>query len=118
MQNAAGGGTSAQFDVRNDSYRSIVSDLVSLVERVRESMKLIELAVAEETPPGNQELAANVIVLDDVTPRYAKAYAELAASNAGLGMAVHLMLDTRTSRHGRDGRDGNARRPFRAIGGA
>jgi hypothetical protein len=50
MQNAAGGGTSAPFGVRNDSYRSIISDLVSLVERVRESMKLIELAVAAETP--------------------------------------------------------------------
>ena len=118
MQNAAGGGISAQFDVRNDSYHSIVSDLVSLVERVRESMKLIELAVAEETSAGNQELAANVIVLDDITPRYAKAYAELAASNAGLGMALHLLLDTRTPRDGTDARDGNARRPFHAIGGA
>ena len=118
MQNAADGGTSARFDVRNDSYRSIVSDLVSLVERVRESVKLIELAVADETPAGNQELAANIIVLDDVTPRYAKAYAELAASNAGLGMALHLLMDSRTSRHGADGRDRNAHRPFRAIGGA
>jgi hypothetical protein len=118
MQNTAGGGTSAQFDGRHDSYRSIASDLVSLIERVRESMKLIELAIAEETPVGNQELAANVIVLDDVTPRYAKAYAELAASKAGLGMALHLLLDTRTSRHGADGRDGNARRPFRTAAGA
>ena len=118
MQNAAGGRTSAQFDGQNDNYRSIVSDLVSLIERVQQSVKLIETAVAEDLPLSDQELAANVIVLDDVTPRYAKAYAELTASRAGLGIALHLLLDTRTSRHGTDGRDHNARRPVRAVGRA
>jgi hypothetical protein len=118
MQNAAGGGTSSKSGGRNDGCRLIISDLVSLIERVRESMKLIESEVAEETPPGDQELAANVVVLDDVTPRYAKAYAELAASNAGLGVALHLLLDTRTSRRGTGGWDESPRRPARTVGRA
>lgn len=34
MPNAAGGGASIQADGRNDRYRSIVSDLASLIEHV------------------------------------------------------------------------------------
>jgi hypothetical protein len=100
MQNTAGGGTSVQSDDRNDSYRSIVSDLVSLIEHVQASMKLIESAIAGESPLGNQEVAANVVVLDDVTPRYVKASAALNTCNAGLGIALHFLLDTKTSKHG------------------
>jgi hypothetical protein len=116
MQNAAGGGTPAQSDGRNDSHRSIVSDLVALIERVQESMKLIEAAIAAESPLANQD--PTVIALDDVTPRYARAYAELTASNAGLGMALHLLLDSRTSGQEMGRRDENAGAPVRTIGHA
>jgi hypothetical protein len=33
-------------------------------------MKLIELALAREAPRGGEESAANVVILDDVMPRY------------------------------------------------
>jgi hypothetical protein len=100
MLNAASGGASVQSDDRNGGYRTIVSDLVSLIEHVQASMKLIESAIARESPLGNQEVAANVVVLDDVTPRYVKASAALNTCNAGLGIALHFLLDTKTSKHG------------------
>jgi hypothetical protein len=50
MQNAEGGGVSARSDDRNDGNGSIVSELVSLIEHARASMKLIESAIAMEPP--------------------------------------------------------------------
>jgi hypothetical protein len=107
MQNAEGGDVSFQFDDRDYSYRSIVSDLVSLIEHVQASIELIESAIVRESPSGDPE-GVNIIVLDDITPRYVTAGAALNACNAGLGVALHVLLDTRTSqetprraRHGR-----------------
>jgi hypothetical protein len=118
MPNAAGGGASIQPDGRNDSYRSIVSDLASLIEHVQASVRLIESAIASEAPLGNQEIAGNIIVLDDVTPRYVKANATLSTCNAGLGVALHFLLDTRASRHGTGGFAGADRRPVHLTGRA
>src|SRR6266702_4806250 len=42
MQSAASDGTAPGPDDQNDSYRSVVSDLVSLVEHVQASLRLIE----------------------------------------------------------------------------
>jgi hypothetical protein len=99
MQNAAGGGASDQFDTRNDSPRAIVSDLVSLIEHVQASIKLIEQAIVRESRLGSQEVDANVIVLDDVTPRYESANAALNRCSAGLGVALHFLRDAETSKH-------------------
>ena len=99
MQDAAGGGTSVQSDGRNDSYRSVASDLISLIERVKTSMALVESALARAAPAGDQETAADIFVLDDVTPRYARAHAALTSCNAGLGLALHILLDTTASSH-------------------
>jgi hypothetical protein len=96
MQNAEGGDASFQFNDRDYSYRSIVSDLVSLIEHVRSSIELIESAIVRESPPSDPE-GANIIVLDDITPRYVTAGAALNTCNAGLGVALHVLLDTRTS---------------------
>lgn len=96
MQNAAGDGIEVQPDDPNDAYRSVVSDLVSLLGHVQASLKRIESAVAGETSPGNHD-AANIIELDDVTPRYAKASAALRACDASLGITLHLLLDSGTS---------------------
>jgi hypothetical protein len=96
MQNAEDSNASSQFDDLNNSYRSVVSDLVSLIERVQASIKLIESAIARESPPGDLEAASNIVVLDDVTPRYVKAGAALNTCNAGLGVALHVLLDART----------------------
>jgi hypothetical protein len=107
MPDAAG--SVAAVDGQNDSYRAIVSDLVSLVAQVQACMKLVELAIASEAPPGNQEVVANVVVLDDVTPRYARANTALNTCNAGLSMALHFLRDTGTSEHRTDGSAGSGR---------
>jgi len=100
MQNAAGDGIAFGPDGQDDSYRSVVSDLVSLIEHVQASLRLIEQTMVRETSPGGQENAANVVVLDNVSPRYAKATAALKACDANLGIALHVLLDSRTSGRG------------------
>jgi hypothetical protein len=109
MQNATGGGALVRPDDRDDNDRSIASNLAILIGQVQANMKLIEAAIAGESSPGNQEVAADVIVLDDVTPRYAKAHAVLSSCSANLGLALHLLLDTKTSKHGTAGTSGRVR---------
>jgi hypothetical protein len=116
MLNAAGGGILMESDGRNDGRRAIVSDLVSLIEHVQASLKLIESAIVRETPLGNEELGGNVVVLDDVTPCYIRVNAALNACNAGLGVALHLMLDTRMPKHGTGEPAERARQAVRLTG--
>lgn len=115
MQKATGGGALSQSSDRNDGHHSIVSELVSLIEHVQASMKLLEAAIARESAPGNQEAAGNVVVLDDVTPRYVKANATLNACNAGLSAALHFLLDARAARHGAGELAADDRRPARFV---
>lgn len=100
MQRADGSGASVQSDFRGDGHHSMVSELVSLIAHVEASMKLLEAAIARELASGDQDIAANVVVLDDITPRYVKAKAALNTCNAGLGVALHVLLDARTAKHG------------------
>jgi hypothetical protein len=100
MQIAASDGIEPGPDGQDDSYRSVVSDLVSLIEHVQASLRLIEQTMVPETSPGSQENAANVIVLDDVSPRYIKAAAALKACDANLGIALHVLLDSRAPGRG------------------
>jgi hypothetical protein len=94
MQNAAADGVAlAPYD-QNGAFGAVVSDLVSLIAHVQTSLQLIEQAIAREQSPGSQESSANVIVLDDVSPRYMKANAALQACDANLGAALHFLLDS------------------------
>ena len=68
MQNGTVGGMPAQCDDRHDIYHTVVADLASLIERIQASLTLIDAAVARETSVALEEMAANVVVLDDVTP--------------------------------------------------
>jgi hypothetical protein len=68
----------------------IVSDLVSLIEHVEASLR--------EASLGRADASANIFVLDDVTPRYAKAGAALKACNAGLGIVLEFLLDSEAER--------------------
>jgi hypothetical protein len=94
MQNAAGDGVAQAPHDQNAACRAVVSDLVSLVERVQKRLRLIEQTIARETSPetspetslGYPESSTNVIVLDD--PRYMKAAAALQACDVNLGIAV------------------------------
>ncbi len=58
---------------------------------------MLEPAIARELPPGESEADDDVVVLDDVTPCYLKANAALNACKAGLGIALHFLLDTEAS---------------------
>jgi hypothetical protein len=83
-----------QPDRPHDNYGSVVSDLVSLIEHMQASMKMLEGAIARELPLGGQEAGDNVIVLDDITPCYVKANAVLQACKAGLGAALRPLAGT------------------------
>jgi hypothetical protein len=96
MQNATGGGTSALAEDRNDFHGAIVSDLVSVIAHIHASMDLIESAVPAEIPLGYQEIGSNVIVLDDLTPRYASARAALNSCQVHLGAVLRSLQNTRT----------------------
>lgn len=102
MQNAAGDGVAQAPHDRNDAYRAVVSDLVSLAEHVQNSLRLIERTIARETSPetssetlpGSPESSTNIIVLDDVSPRYMKAVAALQACDVNLGIALRSLRDS------------------------
>jgi hypothetical protein len=102
MQNAEDARASARLDDPDDSYQSIVSDLVSLIGHVQSSIKLIESAIAIEPPCRRQELVSNVVVLDDVTPRYQNVTAALNACNRSLEVTLHRLLDVEGPKRGID----------------
>jgi hypothetical protein len=101
MQNTTKDGASVPRDARHDLYESVISDLTALIERVHASTDLIEAAISSESPFGNQEVVANVIVLDDISPCYLRASKALSACSADLGVALHFIKDLKTMRHGR-----------------
>jgi len=100
MRNTVGPDIETSPDDRNDAYRTVVSDLVSLTEHVQTILKRIETAIARESSPGDDDASSNVIVLDDVTPCYVKASAALKACDANLGIALDFLQDSRRSKRG------------------
>ena len=113
MQNVADG-TSAPAEDRNGLRGAIVSDLMALIECVRTSMELIDAAVAGRAPLGYQEIGANVVILDDVSPGYVRARAALNSCETHLGAALRFLLDTRTPQPGTE-EAGRARQPARSV---
>jgi hypothetical protein len=112
------GGVSARSDDRNDGDAPIVSELVSLIDHVRASMKLIESAIAMEPALSDPEVSANVVALDDVTSRYQNARAALKTCNTSLEVTLHLLRDTKTSPHGTNESAAYQLRPGRLVGRA
>jgi hypothetical protein len=101
MHNAAGNGVAHAPHDQNAAYRAVVSDLVSLVEHVQNSLRLIERTIARETSPETSpeispgpESSTNIIVLDDVSPRYMKAATALQACDVNLGIALRSLRDS------------------------
>ncbi|WP_454621839.1 hypothetical protein [Bradyrhizobium cenepequi] len=79
-----------------DAYQTIVSDLMCLIGQVQASLSRIESAIACETSLVSTDAAdSDIVVLDDVTPRYAKAGAALKACDAGLGAALEFLLEAK-----------------------
>ncbi|WFU17208.1 hypothetical protein [Bradyrhizobium sp. CB3481] len=95
MQHVAAG--LAQAPDQNDADRAVVSDLVSMIEHVQSSLRLIEQTIAGEMSIGGPESSTNVIVLDDVSPRYMKAAAAVQACDVNLGIALRALLDAEGS---------------------
>ncbi len=77
MQNTVHGDACPPSGPPQDIRDRIVSDLGFLMTQIQASMRLIDAALACESSSGDEELPANVVVLDDVTPRYARANAAL-----------------------------------------
>jgi hypothetical protein len=96
MQNNPGNGVAVKPGDQDDVYRSVVADLTGLTERIQASLALVEQAIAVEMSAGREDMAADIIVLDDVTPGYVRASAALKASGASLGLALHLLQEPMT----------------------
>ena len=80
-----------------DSRQLIAAELRSLIARIDISMRLIDAAMEPEDDsaivsagPGSTE----IVVLDDVTPRYAMASAALNACRAELGQALQSLSES------------------------
>ena len=97
MQNSADCGLTAPPDGPNDGFVSIVSNLVSLMQHIQASIELVETAIDQVSHADDRENSADIVVLDDVTPRYAKATAALSTCNASLGVALQFLRDGRAS---------------------
>jgi hypothetical protein len=100
-----------QADGQNDTYLSVVSNLMSLIEHIQASMQMLELAIAREVPAVDPEIYDNVILLDDVTPCYLEANAALQSCKAVLGAAVQSLLAGKKPGDGADGVAGREPRP-------
>ena len=95
MQNAEAGDAAVPSESRNDFYL-IVSDLVSPIDHVQASIRLIETATAQDCA-GNQE-SVEIVMLDDVTPLYAQAGAALGACNTSRSAALRFLPEAKSPR--------------------
>ncbi|WP_028133208.1 hypothetical protein [Bradyrhizobium japonicum] len=75
-----------------DSRQLIAAELRSLIARIDLSMRLIDAAMEEEDA-GGVSGSSEIVVLDDVTPRYATASAALNACRAELGQALRRLSE-------------------------
>ena len=97
MQNARGNGAAAKSGDRDDLYQTVVTDLAGLLKRIHASLELVEQAIVVEMSTGKEDIGADVIVLDDVTPGYVRASTALQACGASLGLALHLLQEPMTA---------------------
>jgi hypothetical protein len=95
MKKTTEGDPSSGSDGRQNAAGSIHLDLLSLIKRVQTNIGFVELAVATAGP--DDEEATGFFILDDVTPRYAKANAALNACHASLGEALFHLLEAKIS---------------------
>lgn len=76
-----------------DSRQLIAAELRSLIVRIEISMRLIDAAMESEDD-GLIAGSSEIVVLDDVTPRYATASAALNACRAELGHALQQLSES------------------------
>mgnify|MGYP000020472391 CR=1 FL=1 len=90
MQDTKGCGMPVQSGDRGEKYRAVVAELASVIEHVRKSVRLIESALASEAA-AEESAADDVIVLDDVTPGYARMNIALRECDARLSVVFCLV---------------------------
>jgi hypothetical protein len=71
----------------------LIKELESLSERVRAVTRAINTAIALERISSSTDTAADVVVLDDVTPRYLRANSALQACNIHLDGALQFLRE-------------------------
>jgi len=81
-----------------DSRQLIAADLRCLIAQIQSSMRLIDAAMIdaglERDDGGDRAGSIDILVLDDVTPRYATASAALNVCRAGPGRALQYLSDS------------------------
>jgi hypothetical protein len=78
----------------HESCRSVVTNLVTLIDHLDTSRKLLERAIVRETAHGGLDVRGDFVVLDDVTPCYLSADAALNACNAALATTLRALSGT------------------------
>jgi hypothetical protein len=80
------------IEQRTDAYWSIVSDLVSLIDRTHNYQWV------NETPEPAQSNDGEIVLLDDMMPAQAPETLLLSDCNLRLREALHFLLEARASR--------------------
>jgi hypothetical protein len=85
--------TDDMFPVRSQQpdYWVMISDLMSVIERVRTSLQ-----IAQESQ-GCEEMEDNIVILDDIAPQDSQRNQALKDCCQQLREALHFMLEARTS---------------------
>jgi hypothetical protein len=90
MQNATS--DDPRSTIGNESCHSVVANLMSLIEHLDASRKMLEVAIIRESAHSSPDMHGDFIVLDDVTPCYLIADAALNTCNAALAVTLHALL--------------------------
>jgi len=89
MQNAVS--DNPRSAIPNESCRSVVENLVTLIEHLSVSRTVLELAIIRETAQTSLDMDKDFVVLDDITPCYLSANAALGACNAAVAVTLHAL---------------------------
>jgi hypothetical protein len=89
MQNATN--DNPRSTIGNESCPSVVANLVTLIEHLDTSRKLLERAIIRENAHDGPDMHGEFVVLDDVTPCYLSADAALNACNAALATTLRAL---------------------------
>lgn len=79
----------------NETNRTILSELVSVILQIRRSLEAIESEIAREVE-SEEEPVGDIVVLDDVTPGYTRSCVALRECDAKLSTAVRMLLESMT----------------------
>lgn len=93
MQHTAAGGIPVPLPGEGEEYDLLVLEPAALVERVQAVKDAIETAFARELASSDQDGGADLVVLDDVMPRYMKANSALQTCHTQLAEALDFLRE-------------------------